>query len=82
MLLPKDYIYPSFTVGRCYCLIIVVDVKTTFGRCCLPSGRWSCHMLQQMADVICQVPDGIATIRWGCVVNGMLNGRWNSHGSV
>ena len=25
--LPKDYVYPLFTVGRCYHLIFVVDVK-------------------------------------------------------
>ena len=79
MLLPKDYVYPLFTVGRCYCFIFVVYVKTTFGRCYLPSGRWNSHMLQQMAGVICQVADGIATIGWGCVVNSMLTGRWNSH---
>ena len=60
----------------------MVDVETTFGRCYLPSGRWNSHMLQQMAGVICQVADVIATIGSGCVVNDMLAGRWNSHGSV
>ena len=43
MLLPKDYVYPLFTVGRCYCLMFVVDVKTAFGRCYMPSGRWNSH---------------------------------------
>ena len=41
-----------FLIGRCYCLIFVVGVETTFGRCYLPSGRWNRHMLQQMAGVI------------------------------
>ena len=31
---------------------VVIDVKTTFGRCYLPSGRWNSHFLQQVADVI------------------------------
>ena len=49
----KDYVFiPLFTIGRCYCLIFVVDVETTFGRCYFPSGRWNSHMLQQMAGVI------------------------------
>ena len=73
-------IIPLFTIGRCYCLIFVVDVETTFGRCYLPSGRWNSHMLQQMAGVICQMADVIATVGWVCLVIGMFNGRWNSLG--
>ena len=46
----------------------MVDVKTTFGRCYVLSDRWNSHMLQQMADVISQVADVIATAGWGCVV--------------
>ena len=66
MLLPKDYVFILYLqLDRCYCLIFEVDVKTTFGRYCLPSGRWNSHMLQQMAGVICQVADVIATIGWG-----------------
>ena len=69
---------------------MVVDVKTTLVACynscwqvLLPSGRWNSHMLQQLlAGVICQVADGIATIRWMWMVDGMTIGRWNSQGSV
>ena len=38
---------------------VVVDVKTTFGRCYLPSGRWNSHIFQ--------VADVIATMGW-CVL--------------
>ena len=41
-----------FIIGRCYCLIFVVDVETTFGTCYLRGGRWNSCMLQQMAGVI------------------------------
>ena len=61
-------VHPLFTVRQMLLLIFAVDVKTTFGRCCLPSGRWNSHMLQKMADVICQVADVKATIGWGCMV--------------
>ena len=83
MLLPKDYVFLLlFSIGRCYCLIFVPDVETTFGRCYLPSGRLNSHMLQQMAGVICQVADDIATIGWLCLVIGIFNGRWNSLRSI
>ena len=40
-------------------------------------------MLQQLlAGVIYQVADGIATVGWMCMVDGMTIGRWNSQGSV
>ena len=32
-------LYVHLQLGRCYWLTIVMDVKTTIGRCCLPSGR-------------------------------------------
>ena len=83
MLLPKDYVFILlFTIGRCYCLIFVVDVEIAFGRCYFPSGRWNSHMLQQMTGVICQVADVIATIGWVCLVIGMFSSRWNSLGSI
>ena len=54
------------------------------GRCYLPSGRWNSHMLQQpfLVGVICQVADGIATVGWMCMLDGISIGRWNSQGSV
>ena len=33
---------------------IVVDVKTTYGRCYLPSARWNGHIVQQVANVIAE----------------------------
>ena len=51
---------------------IVVDVKTTLVAC-----YNSC-----LAGVICQVADGIATVGWMFMVDGMSIGRWNSQGSV
>ena len=53
------------------------------GRCYLPSGRWNSHMLQYLlAGVICQVADGIATVGWMCMLDGISIGRWNCQGSV
>ena len=51
---------------------IVVDVKTTLVAC----------YNRCLAGVICQVADGIATVGWMCMVDGMSIGRWNSQGSV
>ena len=79
-----DYVLIFYLSSRLILLPdIVVDVKTTFGRCYLPSGRWNSHILQQMADVIA---------KWQMLwpqkggmfgfVFVLFSGSWNSHGSI
>ena len=62
------FINLAYAIALCY----VVDVKTTIVIC---YNSW-------LAGVICQVADGIATVGWMCMLDGISSGRWNSQGSV
>ena len=86
-----DVIAIFYQFGRCYCLMICGNVKTTIVACC---NSWLPGVICQVADGIapcynsflagdiCQVADGIATVGWMCMLDGISIGRWNRHGSI
>ena len=70
----SDRCYSHFviTLADVIALWYVIDVKTTIVAC---YNSW-------WAGVICQVADGIATVGWMYMLDGISIGRWNSQGSV
>ena len=58
---------------------IVVDVKTTFGRCYMPSGRWNSHCFVTGGRCYCLMADFIATISSEVLnrTSSHMCGRWN-----